>query len=863
MPYSTDFSDSDGWFLANGQATNGWHLGKPQGMTENAVFVSKNGYDTVFAYDKYARVFVYKKFQMGQSERITVEFDIRVGGGYYESDDYVKVYLFANDSYINPQWGNLYNEYFPYNYSSYESCGQFNETSYGISKYKGHVKMQIPNPNKGGEAYLVFLWRNEEHYQESSATQPAPIITNLSLKETPDNEVRLEKPKFSYCEVKDEATEHFVWTPGRDEKVWQVTLDTTVTPVTVEENSYDFANLTNHTTYTGYIRAKKGDYYSNWMAQEFYFNTDPEIWTHGPDSLSSDFARLTGAVTYQPGLEPKAFGLTYRKITETEWTYIEGKVSDSWDGHYEIYGDAENLQPFTWYTVGAWAVTKDGDTITADAEMAHSFITPDNYNVEATPLPYKSTFAGDDYWSLSKGFYNFYTDKPTGYTQNVLFVSPDGKDTAMTYDAEFMISYAQKVFKAPQTEYITVKMNLNVDGRHFMGKNVDGISVSATLDEVGGYSFWSSEPKVITKSSDGQIEFYVHNPVLDWQPPYGQEDEAQKPENFVLVIEWSGLGGVYGVDEYEKGDFAAIIRSIEISETPQAVSDAFPKCVAPQIYNVTTPSLTSAYFSWDNIQRHYQYKLNEDGEIVDETSLCNTSFTDLTPGTDYKFYLRYLCDDETWTDWTVYEFNTKALPELYTLPVNTDEDSQAELSAYLTSEFIQFNGIEEFGFEYQKSSPAQNVKAGDEWQKLPYAKIDTIRDDGYSCIYRIYAQLSNLDKNTEYNVREYAVTQNGFTVYSNERKFDTKSSALQNIENTLALNVYPNPASDVAVLDVKGLNSVAYVYVLDLQGRVLQKQMLGQGERSVALDVTDLPSGVYYVRLQTQKGSTTQKLVIK
>ena len=797
---------------------------------------------------------------MGQSERITVEFDIKVGGGYYPSDDYVKVFLFKNDYNIRPQWGNLYNEYHPYYYSAYESCGQF-DGAYGISKYAGHVTMQIPNPNKGGTAYLAFMWRNEEHYQESATVQPAPIITNLSVKETADEDVRLEKPKFSYCEVAGEGAEYFVWNPGRDETTWQVTLDKTVTPVDVTENNYTFTNLTNHTTYTGYVRATNGTYYSDWMAQEFYFDSDPQIWTHGPDSLSYDFARLTGAITYTPGLEPKAFGLTYRKITESTWTYIQGHIDNQWEGHYEIYGDATNLQPFTWYTVGAWAVTKNGDTITSDAEMAHSFLTPDNYTVDPTELPYKSTFTSDDYWSLSKGFYNFYIDKPEGYSDNVMFISPDGKDTAITYEAMFVNSYAQKLFVAPESEYITVKMDINVDGRHFMGNDIDGVRISFATEELGGFHYWASNPYTVTKSNSGQIEFHLANPLANWQPVEWAENQ-EKPETIVMIIEFSDVSSIYGIDEYENGDFSAIIRSIEVSETPKEVSDAFPTCVPPQIYNVTTPSLTSAYFSWDNLVRRYQYKLNEDGEIHD-TQLSNCDFTDLTPNTDYTFFLRYWCKNDTWTDWTVYEFNTKALPTLYTLPVEDATESSAEVSAYLSSDFIRFNGITDFGFEYQTTGDNVSTKADDNWQKLAYTKIDTIRDDSYSAVYRIFATLNNLNSNDAYLVREYATTENGFTTYSNVREFETKGSALNSADNALNLTVYPNPAKDVTVLSAQGLNEAAYIYVLDLQGRVLYKQMLNKGQKSVILNTSDFTSGVYYVRLQTQKASSVQKLVVK
>ncbi|MBR4339573.1 MAG: hypothetical protein IKP89_03015, partial [Bacteroidales bacterium] len=62
LPYSTDFSNANGWLFENGDCTNAWHIGTPAGHTGNALFVSRNGQDTTFAYNKPSRVFAKKLF---------------------------------------------------------------------------------------------------------------------------------------------------------------------------------------------------------------------------------------------------------------------------------------------------------------------------------------------------------------------------------------------------------------------------------------------------------------------------------------------------------------------------------------------------------------------------------------------------------------------------------------------------------------------------------------------------------------------------------------------------------------------------------------------------------------------------------
>ena len=401
LPYSTDFSNANGWLFENGDCTNAWHIGTPAGHTGNALFVSRNGQDTTFAYNKPSRVFAKKLFRMGSSERITVEFDINVGGGYYGTD-YVKVYVMDTNQIITASSSTNYGEPSPFDFPDYPFCGEF-RGMYGISLYNGHVSMQIPNPTKGGCAFFVIMWRNGDHYQESYATQPAPIVTNLSLKETPDNDVRLEMPKNLNFSIGGIDTALVTWMPGRDEKSWEFKLGENGSIGTVSQRSdYILTGLTNHQKYTFYVRTKNGNFFSEWNRLEIDFNTDPSAWTHGPDTIAPDFARLTGAVSYYTeSLKPKAFGLLYKKTTDEKWIYLKANIRDSWEGQYEIDAPAENLEPFTWYAVGAWAVSRTGDTILTGTEYPHSFLTYDNAKTEAATLPYTATFGNNDHWGLS------------------------------------------------------------------------------------------------------------------------------------------------------------------------------------------------------------------------------------------------------------------------------------------------------------------------------------------------------------------------------------------------------------------------------------------------------------------------------
>ncbi len=71
-----------------------------------------------------------------------------------------------------------------------------------------------------------------------------------------------------------------------------------------------------------------------------------------------------------------------------------------------------------------------------------------------------------------------------------------------------------------------------------------------------------------------------------------------------------------------------------------------------------------------------------------------------------------------------------------------------------------------------------------------------------------------------------------------------------------ALLLYPNPASDYVYLNVAAL-SPSMVWIYDRQGRLVDTKVLAGN----VLNVKDLPSGVYFVKVQTRDGVKTSKFI--
>ncbi|GAA4382370.1 ESPR-type extended signal peptide-containing protein [Hymenobacter koreensis] len=77
-----------------------------------------------------------------------------------------------------------------------------------------------------------------------------------------------------------------------------------------------------------------------------------------------------------------------------------------------------------------------------------------------------------------------------------------------------------------------------------------------------------------------------------------------------------------------------------------------------------------------------------------------------------------------------------------------------------------------------------------------------------------------------------------------------------------SLQVYPTPTTDgKATLELSGYRKPAELTVLDATGRVVYRQVLAAGTTRLALDLSAQPTGVYLLRLTTEGGSDTRRLV--
>ena len=121
--------------------------------------------------------------------------------------------------------------------------------------------------------------------------------------------------------------------------------------------------------------------------------------------------------------------------------------------------------------------------------------------------------------------------------------------------------------------------------------------------------------------------------------------------------------------------------------------------------------------------------------------------------------------------------------------------------------------------------------------------------------------VTDLVEGQTYFFRAYITNEAG-TAYGAVETF-TLSSLADALANQINAVVYPNPATTQATLQVEGLTQDAKIVISDLQGRILSEGEMKASATTYTLDLSNLASGVYYIRIVTDVAISTQKLIVE
>ncbi|MBP5536081.1 MAG: T9SS type A sorting domain-containing protein [Bacteroidales bacterium] len=126
--------------------------------------------------------------------------------------------------------------------------------------------------------------------------------------------------------------------------------------------------------------------------------------------------------------------------------------------------------------------------------------------------------------------------------------------------------------------------------------------------------------------------------------------------------------------------------------------------------------------------------------------------------------------------------------------------------------------------------------------------------------------IANLTPGTAYLWRVRKVCDEGWASEWATSSFTTpQREGIDATAEGVSVDIHPNPTtSDVGVVvTVSGAEGPTTVTLIDVAGRILQRHNATATDHTVQLSLTNIARGAYYITVETPKGSTTKKLIIK
>ena len=264
-------------------------------------------------------------------------------------------------------------------------------------------------------------------------------------------------------------------------------------------------------------------------------------------------------------------------------------------------------------------------------------------------------------------------------------------------------------------------------------------------------------------------------------------------------------------------------------------------CVAPSaltISNVTSSTATATWTAgnsetdWD-----FEYKTSASSDWNITIPVHNTptyNINSLAASTSYDARVRAACGTAR-SDWSaVQTFSTEAVPGCAE-PTNLTATEMTKNSVKLN--WTENGTATSWTINYQETGVAQESTV-------------TVSEHPYV--------LTGLLPETTYSVYVVANCADGQTAASSTINFTTLADGINDYEQTISL--YPNPNSGQFTINNEQL-IINSVQVYDVYGKLLKT--VEAGDNIVELDVSELASGMYFVRVSTEKGVVTKSFVKK
>ena len=320
----------------------------------------------------------------------------------------------------------------------------------------------------------------------------------------------------------------------------------------------------------------------------------------------------------------------------------------------------------------------------------------------------------------------------------------------------------------------------------------------------------------------------------DWTIVFEETiDTAAWVNPSVSLEAYAGKGVLIGIRHYNCSGFYFL--GVDNFALTQVV---LPEAPAAPVVTATAVSASSITLTWPAVDGATSYNVYQGEEVLATVVETTYTATGLEAEKEYCFNVTAINEvgesakSENACATTLEEGNDPIVPE-------PEVPSAPKLTAEATSDttiVLTWNSV--------MTATSYKVYQGEE-------VIATVTETTYT--------VTGLTENTEYCFAVTAINENGESNKSAEVCATTKPDAIA--ENVASFNIYPNPVNDK--LYIETLTPALTVEIYDIYGRVQNLSNSATQQLSNSIDVTNLNSGVYFVKVRTENGEAVQRFIKK
>ena len=279
---------------------------------------------------------------------------------------------------------------------------------------------------------------------------------------------------------------------------------------------------------------------------------------------------------------------------------------------------------------------------------------------------------------------------------------------------------------------------------------------------------------------------------------------------------------------------SSVRNASESSKTEEVCATTFDlEPSAPSNLVATTIDATTIALSWEVGANALRYNIYRDGQKVGDSE--GTAYVDrnLEQGTEYCYTVKGVRGDVESTESSEEACATTGgvKPTAPVAPSNLKAEAISTSSIKLT-----WNPV--------GNATSYKVYQGEE-------NIATVELPTYT--------VEGLEYNTEYCFTVTALNEVGESDESEESCVKTKGEGVGELASSF--NIYPNPVKDELFIETE--MNVEEVAIYDVYGRQAMSQQVNETASQQVVNVADLNSGIYFVKVVTSEGEIVKRFVKK